>query len=47
MTELFRSAFGYLSGGRGGERGSEYLGQTLDLSEGSRIKVKRVIAEGE
>ena len=51
MSDLFRSAFNYLSGGAGGggggERGSEYVGQILDLGGGSKIRVKRVIAEGE
>lgn len=50
MSELFRSAISYLSGGGGGggggERGSEYVGQVLDLGGGSKLRVKKVIAEG-
>lgn len=45
MTDLFRSALGYLSGGQN-ERGSEFVGQLVELGK-MKLKVKRIIAEGE
>ncbi|XP_071850526.1 cyclin-G-associated kinase-like [Apostichopus japonicus] len=44
MTDLFRSALGYLSGGQN-ERGSEFVGQLVELGK-MKLKVKRIIAEG-
>ena len=50
MVEFFRSAMSYLSGegegGGGGGGGSAFVGQTVDVGEGMKLKVKKVIAEG-
>lgn len=50
MSNPFSSAMNYLSGhGNGGgasEGGSRFLGQTVDLGGGRKLKVKKVIAEG-
>ena len=45
MSNPFSSAKNYFSGG-GGERGSRFLGQTVDLGGNRKLKVKKVIAEG-
>lgn len=48
MVDFLRNAVSYLSGGSGGgERGSEFIGQVVDLGGGIKLKVKKVIAEGE
>ena len=44
MSEFFRSALGYFSGTSGEE--SEFVGQTVDLGSGNKLKIKKVIAEG-
>lgn len=44
MTDLFRSALGYLSGGQS-DRGNDFVGQLVELGK-MKLKVKRVIAEG-
>lgn len=44
MSDLFRSALGYLSGGQGG-MGNDFVGQTVELGD-EKLRVKRVIAEG-
>ncbi|XP_071954389.1 cyclin-G-associated kinase-like isoform X1 [Antedon mediterranea] len=44
MSGLFKSAFGYLSGGQGGG-GNDFVGQTVELGD-TKLRVKRVIAEG-
>ena len=51
MVEFFRSAMSYLSGegeggGGGSGGGSAFVGQTVDVGEGMKLKVKKVIAEG-
>ena len=51
MADLFRSAFSYISGSVSGgsigsERGSEMIGEMVELGE-LKLKVKKVIAEGE
>ena len=50
MSELFSSAWSYLSGGSGGGEGasggSRFLGQEVDLGGGKVVKLRRVIAEG-
>ena len=48
MVEFFRSVMSYLSGeGEGGSGGgSAFVGQTVDVGEGMKLKVKKVIAEG-
>ena len=47
MVDFLRNAVSYLSGGSGGpERGSEFVGQVVDLGGGLKLKVKKVIAEG-
>ena len=47
MVDFLRSAVSYLSGGSGGgERGSEFIGQVVDLGGGFKLKVRKVIAEG-
>lgn len=56
MTNRLSSALSYLSGHGGGssgggsgvsEGGSRFVGQTVDLGGGRKLKVKKVIAEGE
>ena len=44
MSDLFRSALGYLSGSQG-DRGNDFVGQTVELGD-EKLRVKRVIAEG-
>ena len=51
MVEFFRSAMSYLSGegeggGSGSGGGSAFVGQTVDVGEGMKLKVKKVVAEG-
>ena len=50
MVEFFRSAMSYLSGegegGGGSGGGSAFVGQTVDVGEGMKLKVKKVVAEG-
>ena len=51
MADFFNSALSYFGAGGSGEgRGSgggdRFVGQTVDLGEGNRLKVKKVIAEG-
>ncbi len=51
MTELFSSAWSYLSGGGGASEagsggGSRFVGQMVDLGGGNKLRVKKVIAEG-
>ena len=51
MSELFSSAWNYLSGGGGGggggegNGGSRFVGQEVDM-RGKVVKIKKVIAEG-
>ncbi len=48
MSNPFSSAFNYLSGqGGGSEGGNKMVGQTVDLGGSSKLKIKKVIAEGE
>jgi len=52
MSNPFSSALSYLSGHGGGsggvsEGGNKFVGQTVDLGGNRRLKVKKVIAEGE
>ena len=50
MSELFSSAWNYISGGGGsdgGGAGSRFVGQEVDLGSGRVVKIKKVIAEGE
>ncbi|XP_077981164.1 cyclin-G-associated kinase-like [Glandiceps talaboti] len=44
MSDLFRSALGYLSGGQG-EKNNDFVGQLVELGD-YKLRVKRVIAEG-
>ncbi|XP_070563738.1 cyclin-G-associated kinase-like [Ptychodera flava] len=44
MTDLFRSALGYLSGGQG-EKNNDFVGQLVELGD-HKLRVRRVIAEG-
>ena len=44
MSEFIRSALGYFSGSSGEE--NEFVGQTVDLGGGNKLKIKKVIAEG-
>ena len=46
MSSRFSSALNYLSGGGASEGGSRFVGQTVDLGGGKKLKVKKVIAEG-
>lgn len=49
MVDFFRSAMSYLSGGEGesgGGGGNAFVGQIVDLGDGMKLKVKKVIAEG-
>ena len=49
MSDLFSSAWSYLSGGSGGEAGSggsRFVGQEVELGGGKVVKLRRVIAEG-
>ena len=50
MSELFSSAWSYLSGGGGGggegEGGSRFVGQEVDMGGGKVVKIKKIIAEG-
>lgn len=46
MADIFRSAISYFSGGGGTSRGSDFLGQTVQLGDGLTFMVKKVIAEG-
>ena len=50
MSDLFSSAWSYLSGGGGaserGGGGSRFVGQEVDMGEGRVFKIKKVIAEG-
>ena len=49
MSELFSSAWNYISGGGGsdgGGAGSRFVGQEVDLGSGRVVKIKKVIAEG-
>ena len=46
MSNPFSSAFNYLSG-HGDVGGNKMVGQTVDLGGGSKLKIKKVIAEGE
>ena len=45
MSNPFSSAMNYLSS-HGSEGGSRFLGQTVDLGSGRKLRVKKVIAEG-
>lgn len=45
MSNRFMSYFG--GGGGGGSEASRFVGQLLDLGGGNKLKVKKVIAEGE
>ena len=51
MSELFSSAWNYLSGGGGGGSGGEgnggsrFVGQEVDMG-GKVVKIKKIIAEG-
>lgn len=48
MSNPFASAFNYLSGqGGGSDGGNKMVGQTVDLGGTSKLKIKKVIAEGE
>ena len=48
MSDFFSSALSYFSGGSDSSSGgSRFVGQTVDLGEGNKLKVKKVIAEGE
>jgi hypothetical protein len=51
MSNPFSTAMNYLSGhggsGNGSGGGSRFLGQTVDLGGSRKLKVKKVIAEGE
>ena len=46
MSNRFAAALSYLSGHGGTSEGSRFVGQTVDLGDGSTLKVKKVIAEG-
>ena len=50
MSDLFSSAWSYLSGGGGGggegEGGSRFVGQEVDMGGGKVVKIKKIIAEG-
>lgn len=49
MSDLFSSAWNYLSGGGGGGEGgggSRFVGQEVDLGGGKVVKIKKIIAEG-
>ncbi|XP_019852858.1 PREDICTED: cyclin-G-associated kinase [Amphimedon queenslandica] len=50
MVDFFRSAMSYLSGegdvGGGSGGGNAFVGQTVDIGDGMKLKVKKVIAEG-
>lgn len=51
MSNPFSSALSYLGGQVGGrgvsEGGSKFVGQLVDLGGERKLKVKKVIAEGE
>lgn len=50
MSELFSSAWSYLSGGGGGGEGnggSRFVGQEVDIGSGKVVKIKKIIAEGQ
>ncbi len=44
MSNLFSNYFG---GGGSGSETSRFVGQVVDLGEGHKLKIKKVIAEGE
>lgn len=49
MSELFSSAWNYLSGGGGsgeGAGGSRFVGLEVDMGGGKVVKIKKTIAEG-
>ena len=46
MSDFFSSALSYFGGGSDSGGGSRFVGQTVDLGEGNKLKVKKVIAEG-
>ena len=49
MSSRFGSTLtNYFNGGAGGgsSEGSRFVGQTVDLGDGNRLKIKKVIAEG-
>uniref|UniRef100_A0A1X7UQX0 Protein kinase domain-containing protein n=1 Tax=Amphimedon queenslandica TaxID=400682 RepID=A0A1X7UQX0_AMPQE len=50
MVDFFRSAMSYLSGegdvGGGSGGGNAFVGQTVDIGDGMKLKVKKFIAEG-
>ena len=47
MSDLFSSAWSYLSGGGdGGSGGGRFVGQEVDMGGGKVVRIKRVIAEG-
>lgn len=50
MSELFSSAWNYLSGGGGGGEGtggSRFVGLEVDMGGGKVVKIKKTIAEGQ
>lgn len=47
MSEFWSSALNYFGGGSDSSGGSRFVGQTVDLGEGNKLRVKKVIAEGE
>ncbi len=44
MSNLFSNYFG---GGGSGSETSRFVGQVVDLGEGHKLKIKKVIAEGD
>ena len=46
MSNAFSSALNYLSGVGGESGGNKFVGQTVDLGRGRKLRVKKVIAEG-
>ena len=45
MSDFWNSALSYFGGGSDSS-GSRFIGQTVDLGEGNKLRVKKVIAEG-
>lgn len=47
MTDFFSSALNYFSGGSEESGGNRFVGQTVEVGEGNKLRIKKVIAEGE
>ena len=46
MSDFFSSALSYFTGGSEGGASNRFIGQVVELGGESKLKVKKVIAEG-